>query len=175
MKSTQIIERKTCPEKTLCTFTTKCDVHASQQPSKSKNGGDDQEKSRDNQEEPNIHLANAIRYLTQHGHDLTNMVFSDENESPVEHPENFGFKNQERAEWTKHRTEIQNGVRFSFRKTGTCLKKGCNFIHFNPNAAYVDYSSESVAMNTFSYPRDCLSNMDKNEPFNKPFFQQSTR
>ena len=111
------------------------DVHASQQTSKSKNGGDDREKSTDNQEEPNIHLANAIRYLTQHGHDPTNMVFSDENESPVEHPENLGFKNQERAEWTKHRTEIQNGVCFSFRKTGTCLKKGCNFIHFNPNAA----------------------------------------
>ena len=54
--------------------------------------------------------------LTQHGHDPTNMVFSDENESPVEHPENLGFKNQERAEWTKHRTEIQNGVCFSFRK-----------------------------------------------------------
>ena len=70
------------------------------------------------------------------------MVFSDEIESPVEQPENSGFKNQERAEWTKHRTEIQNGVCFSFKKTGTCLKKGCNFIHFNPNAAYPDYSSE---------------------------------
>ena len=87
-------------------------------------------------------MENAIRYLTQHGHYPTNIVFSDEIESPVEQPENSGFKNQERAEWTKHRTEIQNGVCFSFKKTGTCLKKGCNFIHFNPNAAYADYSSE---------------------------------
>ena len=85
----------------------------------------------------------------------------------MEQPENSGFKNQERAEWTKHRTEIQNGVCFSFKKTGTCLTKGCNFIHFNPNAAYPDYSSESAARNAMSYPRDSLSNVHKDEPFNR--------
>ena len=68
-------------------------THFSSLTSKSKNGGDDQEKSKDNVEEPNTHLANAIRYLTQHGHDPTNIVFSEENESPVEQPENSGFKN----------------------------------------------------------------------------------
>ena len=144
-------------------------LHSFQQTSESKSGGDDQEKSTDNVGEPSTHLANAIRYLTQHGHDPTNIVFSDENESPVEQPEHLGFKNQERAEWTKHRTEIQNGVCFSFKKTGTCLKKGCNFIHFNPNAAYKDYSSEIAARKAMSYPRDSLSNVNKDEPFNRLF------
>ena len=64
---------------------------------------------------------------------------------------NSGFKNQEGAEWTKHRTEIQNGACFS----------------------YPDYSSESTARSAMSYPRDSLSNVNKDEPFN--VFQESIR
>ena len=135
--------------------------------------GDDQQKSMDNVEEPNTHLANAIRYLMQHGHDPTNIVFYDENESPVKHTENSRFKNHECAEWTKYRTEIQNGVCFSFKKTGTCLKKGCNLIHFNPNAAYPDYSSESVARKAMPYSRENRSNVNKYEPFNRLFSRRA--
>ena len=108
-------------------------------------------------------LKSTSLYYFSNDDDPTNIVFSDENESPVEHPENSGFKNQERAEWTKHRTEIQKGVYFSFTKTGTCLKKSCNFIHFNLNAAYPDYSSESAARNAMSYPRGSLLNVNKDE------------
>ena len=100
------------------------------------------------------------------------MVFSDENKSPVKQPENSGFKNQEPVEWTQHRTEIQYQIRFSFKNTGTCLKKGCNFIHFNPNADYPEYSSESEARKTMPL---CLiqSNVNKDEPFNRLFSRRA--
>ena len=49
------------------------------------------------------------------------------------------------------------------------MKKGCNFIHFNPNAAFPDYSSESAARKAMSYPRNSLSNVNIHEPLNRLF------
>ena len=56
-----------------------------------------------------------------------------------------------------------------FKITGTCLRKGCNFIHFNSNAAHPDYSSESEARKTMPYPRENRSNVNKDEPFSRLF------
>ena len=53
------------------------------------------------------------------------------------------------------------------------MKKGSNFIHFNPNAAYPNYSRGSEARKAIPYPRDNPSDVNKDEPFNRLFSRRT--